>query len=420
MKFYITCICIPVLLNVCSELYSRDIDTKISVLLKDSLEYSPAQVGVTSDIYDSIPLQTQNCEDSGKLVLIFAGDIMGHDAQIEGAYNGVEKIYDYEPTFRHIRDYISDADVAIGNLEVTLAGTPFKGYPQFSSPDELAFAARDAGFDILVTANNHALDRGGKGVKRTLDMLDSLSFLRAGTYYDSLDRDTLYPLIFEKNSIRIALLNYTYGTNGLTVELPYSVNRIDTALIHMDLKKAELAEPDFIMVYIHWGIEYERTENKTQVALARFMFEKGADAVIGSHPHVIQPIRKVYLNGDTTNHYPVVYSLGNFVSNQRAQYKDGGIIAELLLTKEQGIVKLETLKYLPYWVWRDDSMPGKSTFYVLPVAKYEAGMEQYPLSPSDQIRIQRFANDTREHLKIAVESDYYKKKEVTRMSNPGE
>lgn len=260
--------------------------------------------------------------DTARLKLVFAGDIMGHDEQINGAWNAGVSSYDYEPTFRFVKPYIEQADIAIANLEVTLAGPPYTGYPQFSSPDALAIAARDAGFDVFIQANNHALDRGRKGFNRTLRILDSLGIIHTGTFPDSAGCALNYPLILEKNKIRIALLNYTYGTNGIVIPKPSIINRIDTSQIRIDLEKAALANPDFTMVTIHWGEEYQRFENPAQQKLASFILSKGADAIIGSHPHVVQPV-KWYSPQDSTRDHVVVYSQGNFVSNQRAQYKDG-------------------------------------------------------------------------------------------------
>ncbi len=352
---------------------------------------------------DSLPLP-----DTNSLVLVFAGDIMGHDTQIVGAYNKESGKYEYEPTFRYISDYILDADIAVGNLEVTLAGPPYKGYPQFSSPDDLAIEAKAAGFDVLINANNHALDRGVKGFNRTLCILDSLQILRAGTYRDTAEMEKYHPLIVEKNNIRLAILNYTYGTNGLKIKPPYIINRIDKNKIKHDLEKAKLASADYIIVCIHWGKEYEREENSEQVKLAQFIFKMGADAIVGSHPHVVQPIKYLSLPGDSVNSYPVVYSLGNFVSNQRAQYKDGGVIAELHISKNADHTNLDSLLYLPYWVWREDHNKGKSTFYVLPVSRYESDTSSIQLTPGDIYRLNRFATDTRKHLKGAKESGFYK------------
>jgi len=349
------------------------------------------------------PIHSQT--DTSRLKLVFAGDIMGHDEQITGAWNAGVNKYDYEPTFRYLKPYIEQADISIANLEVTLAGPPYKGYPQFSSPDALALAARDAGFDVFIQANNHALDRGSKGFNRTIQILDSFNIIHTGTFADSFDRALNYPLIVEKNDIRIALLNYTYGTNGIKISRPAIINYIDTALIRSDLKKASIAAPDFTIVTIHWGEEYQRTENRTQQKLAEFMLKHGADAIIGSHPHVVQPV-KYHTGTDSLERNIVVYSQGNFVSNQRAQYKDGGILVELNLLKAAGSTEMEDFSYMPAWVYRDD-LPGKSTFYVIPVSFYETNTSFFNLKDYDRYKITQFAADTREHLKNIKENNFF-------------
>ena len=260
-------------------------------------------------------------QESSLLKLVFAGDIMGHDSQIASAKNIQNNSYNYDTCFSLLKDYIQSADIAVANLEVTLAGPPYKGYPQFSSPDPLAVAAKDAGFDILITANNHALDRSKKGIERTADVLDSLGIIHTGTFKNSREREVHYPLIVEKNNIRLAILNYTYGTNGLKVKAPNIVNYIDKQQIANDLDKAKTAAPDFIIVTIHWGLEYQRQENQKQKDLAAFFYKHGADAIIGSHPHVVQPIRVQYPDvKDSSDYQLTVYSLGNFISNQRKRY----------------------------------------------------------------------------------------------------
>ena len=178
---------------------------------------------------------------------------MGHDSQIASAYNAATKSYDYTSCFQYIKPYIESADLAIGNLEVTLAGPPYKGYPQFSSPDELAVTLRNIGFDALVTANNHSVDRGKQGIIRTIDVLDSLKIPHTGTFKDSAERAASYPLMLYKHGFSIALLNYTYGTNGIPVRKPNIVNPLDTALIRRDLLRAKESKPDVIIVFTHWG-----------------------------------------------------------------------------------------------------------------------------------------------------------------------
>ena len=324
-----------------------------------------------------------------ELKLVFTGDIMGHDSQIASALATGEPGYDYKPCFQYLRPYLQEADVVIGNLEVTFAGDPYKGYPAFSSPDELADALKWAGFDILVNANNHALDRGRKGLERTVEVLHGQEIVQTGTFPDPASRATYYPLIVEKKGIRIALLNYTYGTNGIKDRPPAIVNRIDRAQMEKDMQKASTAEPDFILVCMHWGQEYQLTENKKQQELASYLFELGADAVIGSHPHVVQPIR-----GEGAGDL-VVYSMGNLISNQRTRPRDGGIIFEMVLSKEEQ--EISSFGYLPVWVWKPHTKKGTG-FALVPANLDPASVALKSMSAEDRGKMKLFLEDTRSRL----------------------
>lgn len=276
---------------------------------------------------DSIP-----ADSSQHLSLLVAGDLMQHDVQIRCALM-LDGSYDYSSYFRWVKPEIERADVAIANLEVTLAGKPYKGYPQFSAPDEYLYAIKDAGFDLLTTTNNHACDRGLKGVLRTIQMCDSVGMPHMGTYVDSMARVEQYPYLLEQNGFRIALLNFTYGTNELPTPKPTHVNRTDTAQIAGDILKAKAMNPDLIIALPHWGIEYETLPRKHMVRLAQWLIDKGVDHVIGGHPHVVQPIelRRDSLAG--TEHL-VAYSLGNFVSDQAGFPKYGGMMLRIDFTKQ--------------------------------------------------------------------------------------
>ncbi len=337
-----------------------------------------------------LPLSVASQEaEVSRLTLLFAGDIMGHDTQIESARQVGDGRYDYTSCFRYVQPYISSADIAIGNLEVTFAGPPYKGYPAFSSPDALALAIRDAGFDVLVNANNHAIDRGKAGLERTLDVLDSLGIIQTGVFRNPAERKTAYPLIIEKNNIRLALLNYTYGTNGIRVTPPNIVNYIDTAQVRQDLEKASTARPDYTIVLMHWGLEYERTENRQQRELAEFLLDHGADAIIGSHPHVVQPIR---LYGDKL----VVYSKGNMISNQRKRYTDGGILVDLTLEKSDS-TRMTNFSYLPTWVHKANTTKG-TAFSLIPAAIDSSFFRSLLITAEDATAMKTFLEDTRENL----------------------
>ncbi len=337
--------------------------------------------------------------DTEHLKLIFAGDIMGHDSQIHSALDESTGQYTYDTCFSLLKPFIDSADIAIANLEVTLAGPVYKGYPQFSSPDELADAVKRAGFDIMINANNHCLDRGKQGLERTIEVLDRKGIIHTGTFRDENERSRTYPLIVEKNGIRLALLNYTYGTNGLKVQDPNIVNYTDTSMVRQDLDRATLAEPDFTIVTIHWGIEYQRTENKQQDDMAAFILDHGADAIIGSHPHVVQPVKMVRdtTSADTSGHL-VVFSLGNFISNQRNRYTDGGIITELDLEKTGKGTTIHDYSYLPVWVWKPAKKVSGNYFVLVPASTTNETAASIGMQEKDLEQMHEFFDDTRKHL----------------------
>ena len=304
-----------------------------------------------------------------KLSLLFIGDVMGHGPQIKSAWVDSTESYDYHNVFSPLKKVMEGRDFTIANLEVTLAGPPFDGYPQFSSPDALAEGLKDNGVDVLVTANNHSCDRRLAGVQRTIEVLDSSNILHTGTFLNQAHRDSTNLLVLTKGSIRIGLLNYTYGTNGLPTPTPTVVNRIDTAIIASDIALSKRDSLDKLIVFIHWGKEYQLHPSSEQINLGQFLFEKGADIVIGSHPHVIQ---RMELHRDTVNFKDkfIAYSLGNFVSNQRDTYRDGGAMVEISLTKKGSITTIDNAGYMLTWVHRP-TIDNKVHYEVLPCALVE-------------------------------------------------
>ena len=275
-----------------------------------------------------------SAQEFGRITLLFAGDLMQHQGQIDAARQS-DGTYEYAPCFQYVKKEVGRADVAIANLEVTLAGRPYRGYPQFSAPDEYARAIKDAGFDILLTANNHCLDRRKRGLERTIHVLDSLQIPYAGTYINKNARERLYPLLIEKNGFRIALLAYTYATNGIEVQSPNVVNYIDKAQIVEDIRKARAMKADVIIACMHWGIEYRLLPERQEREMADWLIAHGVDHVIGSHPHVLQPM-EVRDDTHTAARHLVVYSLGNYISNMSAPNTDGGAMVKLELKKPKG------------------------------------------------------------------------------------
>lgn len=329
------------------------------------------------------------------LSLVFTGDIMGHDTQIRAALNDATGQYNYDTCFSFIRPFLQQADFTIGNLEVTLAGEPYSGYPQFSSPDALALALKKAGFDALMQANNHVLDRGQQGLERTIEILNLLEIQHAGTYRNEAERDTTYPLLLEKHGIRVVLLNYTYGTNGLEVPSPSIVNRIDRSIIEKDLAKAQTMQPDKIIACMHWGTEYEPLPNAEQKNLAEFLFAGGVDIIIGSHPHVIQPMERFY-NTDGSKERVVVWSTGNFISNQKIPGTDGGAMIRIRLEKYDDVCRITETGYLLSWVY-SPLVKYRSQFYLLPVISFEKNPKFFD-DPVLFERMKEFGKSARYHL----------------------
>lgn len=330
---------------------------------------------------------------SQEVSFLFMGDIMGHGPQIRSAYQNSEKKYNYDKVFEPLEDIISSVDFAVANLEVTLAGPPYMGYPQFSSPDELAEACKNNGVDVLVTANNHSCDRKNSGVIRTVEVLDSFKILHTGTFKDEKKRDQENLLILSKKGIKVGLLNYTYGTNGIPFSTPAYVNMLDSSLIKQDVINARKKKLDKLIVFVHWGYEYRDFPNSYQKKFNTFFNEIGVDVVIGSHPHVLQPM--IY-NIENNKEFLTVFSLGNFVSNQRESRKDGGAMFRLSFEKKGGKVYISRKEYVLTWVHKfmDD---GKYQYQILPCAKAKYN-ERYFSEKNDFQKMNLFLVNSRKHL----------------------
>lgn len=319
--------------------------------------------------------------------LLFVGDLMQHQAQIDAALQA-DSSYAYDRCFSLVKDDIRRADLAIGNFETTLGGKPYKGYPQFSSPDEYLHAIKEAGFDILSTANNHSLDRRRKGLERTLTLIDSAGLSAVGTYRDAHDRQERYPLLVEKNGMRIAFLCATYGTNGIGVTTPNIVNSLDREELAADIRAARAMMPDALIALLHWGNEYQREPSDEQRDLAHWLISQGVDHIIGSHPHVIQPIELIPSTEHPTQH-AVVYSLGNYLSNMSIAHGDVGLVVELVIEKIGSTTRLRSLAHHHVWTERA-ALSRTGDFRLIPADTIPAD-----LTPYGRIRMEQAFNRER-------------------------
>lgn len=254
-------------------------------------------------------------DTSSKISLVMVGDILLHDRVEESAVQA-DGSRDFSAIFSETGKTISDADLAIVNQEVIIGGSGLgiSGYPAFNAPYEIGDALAETGFDVVCHATNHALDKGKKGILNCIDFwrtnYPQMGIL--GIHDSSEEQDDIY--IFEKDGIKIAILNYTYGTNGISLpsDMPYAVDMLEEEKVISDIQKAE-AEADFTIVCPHWGTEYQLTPSAQQKKWTRIFLEQGVDLVLGTHPHVIEPVE--WLTDEATgNKMLVYYSLGNYVN----------------------------------------------------------------------------------------------------------
>ena len=302
--------------------------------------------------------------------IVFAGDAMQHEAQNKAAKQA-DGSYSFDECFASIAPYVEAADYAVVNLEMPLAGAPYSGYPMFCAPDSYSEALKKAGFDLMLTANNHALDKRDKGAKRTLDVLDEQGLDHVGTYRNKSDREKALPLIKDIIGFKIAFLNYTYGTNGIKVQNDVVVDYIDKAKIKKDIADARAAGAEVICVCMHWGVEYVLLPNAQQKALADFLTEEGVDLIIGGHPHVIQPMEMRWSKTHNKKVF-LIYSLGNLISNMTTKDTRGGALAKVKLVRdENGKPVVDSASYRLVFTLQPGG--GSKNFRLIPVEDYTSG-----------------------------------------------
>lgn len=288
------------------------------------------------------------------------GDVLCHNTQYWDAYNKDTDTYDFSYVFEDIKHYFEATDLSIGNLETSFAGKErgYSNYPTFNSPDALAYDLKEMGLDIITTAGNHCLDMGFSGLSKTIDVLDDTGLKHLGTYKTQEERDQVF--ITDVKGIKIAFINYTYGTNGIPVpsDKEFCVNLIDKDLIKKDLKSAKSQNVDMIVACMHWGTEYRTTANEEQEELADFLFQNGVDIILGNHPHVLEPMEKrtVTLEDGTTKDGFVIYACGNFICDQNAENTRNSIILNLTITKHSDEkITIDKADYVPIYMYKGSS-----------------------------------------------------------------
>ena len=309
------------------------------------------------------------------------GDTLCHNTQYWDAYNSKTDEYDFSYVYEDIKNYTLSSDITIGSLETTFAGKEkgYSNYPTFNTPDSLATALKDIGVDVVSLAGNHALDYGYTGLCRTIDVFNNIGLSHLGTYKTAEDQEKI--LIKDVKGVKIAFINYTYGTNG--IPLPsgkdFCVNLIDKDFIKKQINQAKEQNVDMIVACMHWGTEYRTTANSEQKDLANFLFENGVDVILGNHPHVLEPMEKktITLQDGTTKDVFVVYALGNFTADQRDEITRDSAILNLTITKNSDSkISIDKVNYVPIYMYKNTNV-STHKFKILDIEKtiknYEEG-----------------------------------------------
>lgn len=301
--------------------------------------------------------------------IIMVGDILFHTPVAESGLSE-DGSYDFLPLFENVKEEVQAADLALVNQEVIIGGTELgiSGYPAFNAPYELGDALVDAGFDVALQATNHALDKGKKGLLNCLEYWDGHSEMEVLGIHDSAeDAEEIY--IYEQDGMKIAILNYTYGTNGIALpqDMPYAVDYLEEEKVIADIAKAEELA-DFTIVCPHWGTEYNLGISAQQEKWTKLFLENGVDLVIGTHPHVIEPVE--WVSDEEGKEMLVYYSLGNFlnwtsgtgqgVSNRMV----GGMAKVELLQDENGEIFISDYGVEPLVTHLEEGVGGVTTYFM--------------------------------------------------------
>jgi poly-gamma-glutamate capsule biosynthesis protein CapA/YwtB (metallophosphatase superfamily) len=339
-------------------------------------------------------------DSSVTISISVVGDLMCHSPQFEFAKVGKDS-FDFLPVYRNVKKYLSSSDFTFGNLETVTAGKQdggYSGYPFFNTPASYISDLKEVGFDLLITANNHALDRGEKGILKTIEEIRSSNINSVGTFKSQSDRDSIR--IFNIKGIKIAVLAYSYGTNGNPIPKGknYLINLIDYDLIGKDIQSAKANGAELVLVHFHFGEEYKREPVQFQKDVVNKTIELGADIIIGGHPHVLQPVVFFKTDNATLDSGFVAYSMGNFFTNQQDRFKDAGMILTIYIKKNftSNKFEIDEINYLPTWVFKGNTTNGKE-YVILP--SITISDTTISLSNSENIKCDQAFNDTRYIIK---------------------
>jgi len=384
------------MVKLCFDLVSQPYVPSVSAPAEDAADSGSSLFGKDEET------QSEETEPTAPTVVSTAtlsaqGDLLMHLGVLNSAKDE-EGNYDFSYIFRFLKEYLAESDYSVANLETTFGGpaNPYRGNPEFNCPDAFAANLKDAGYDLLLTANNHASDTRTPGIKRTLETARAAGLTTLGTMLTNEEKK--YEIV-DINGIRIGMLCYTYADNVtgdgrpslnfkdyvedvgivnffMENNLPKFYTEVETHLASMEAEGV-----DATIVFLHWGKEYEKTENGTQNAIAQKLCDLGVDVILGGHPHVLQPVELLSSTADPAHKTVCVYSLGNAVSNQMknedeafasGHSEDGAMVSVTFEKLSDGTVRLAGMELLPTWVNRNENT-GKRQYDIIPLEKAREG-----------------------------------------------
>ncbi len=338
---------------------------RLLTLLVLSINLSGCQEGVPSTDQQQVSDQAeqeqateveQPLESEQRVSFFGVGDNLIHTQLYQDALQE-DGSYDFSPLYQQMTDDIQAADIAFINQESPISGDEFgfSGYPAFNTPADMRYSLIQAGFDVVAGANNHTMDNGGQGVENTLDLWDEVSddILFTGVFESAADRED-FPIL-EENGVKIALLSYTYGTNGLALDEDYRTNIIDEELIRHDVARAQEVS-DFVLVSMHWGEENTFDLNDQQIYYGQLLADLGVDVVLGGHSHNLQAIE--WLEGEEGNQTLVINSLGNFVASPYMDINSLGGAIEFDFVKKNDHLYIDQVQLQPTVIHFNQAFAG--------------------------------------------------------------
>ena len=338
---------------------------------------------------------------------LFIGDIMAHKQQLEAAERkGADgsRAWDFAPQFHRVKPLFTDA-LIVGNLETTFAGGDrgYAGYPSFNTPDSLTDALKDLGIDLLTLANNHIFDRGASGARRTVEVLNRASIPWIGLGLDDIPPNDA--ILMEKDGFRWAFVNYSYGSNRVLTSSDVHLNVISEAAVASGLERARALEPDVIVACFHWGNEYHYSPSPRQRAAADHALKHGAHLVIGTHPHVLQPVE--LREAEDGSMRAIAWSLGNFVSFQRTLPRERTCIlsAEFEREAEGEAARLTRIAAAPLQVLLFPAPKGRRTEVVY--AGMGGNFNHAGISPAQLKKVRQTGESVLDFLGAQEETDPY-------------